>query len=167
MDEYSFNKLGLDIGCGETKQSGFLGLDFRVTFIVDILADAHMLPFRDEIFDHVFSSHTIEHFSHTEVQSVIVEWVRVLKKGGTMEIRCPDLRARSLIFFFKPSWSNIVNIYGEQDHLGNYHKCGFSYGLLKSLLISCGIGYVKRIVKGYKGVPFIPDSLHVRGIKLE
>lgn len=165
MEEYKNNRLGLDIGCGERKLPNFLGLDFRVIFSVDIGADAHMLPLRDEIFDHVYSSHTIEHFSHTEIQSVIVEWIRVLKKGGTMEIRCPDLRARSLIFFFKPSWSNIVNIYGEQDHSGNYHKCGFSYKLLRNLLDSCGIKKIKRVINGYKGIPFIPDCLHVKGIK--
>ncbi|MEM5854509.1 MAG: hypothetical protein QXG39_06020 [Candidatus Aenigmatarchaeota archaeon] len=44
-------------------------------------------------------------------------------------------------------------------------KCGFSYGLLRDLLKSCGIRDIKRIIKGYKGIPFIPDCLHIRGIK--
>jgi hypothetical protein len=45
------------------------------------------------------------------------------------------------------------------------HKCGFSFGLLKGLLESVGIKDVKRVIRGYKGIPFLPDSLHVRGIK--
>ena len=163
MEEYA--KTGLDIGCGETKRHGYIGLDFRGIISVDIVADAHMLPFKDESFDHVFSSHTIEHFSHTEVNRVITEWVRVLKKRGTIEIRCPDLRARSLLFFLSPTWLNIMNIYGEQDYAGNFHRCGFSYGLLKNLLESYGIIRIKRIYKGYKGIPFLPDCLHVKGIK--
>ncbi len=56
-------------------------------------------------------------------------------------------------------------IYGEQDHSGNYHKSGFSYGLMKKCLKDLGVVDIKRIVRGYKGVPFIPDSLDVGGYK--
>jgi predicted SAM-dependent methyltransferase len=156
--------LVLDIGCGEDKK-GDIGIDIRKTNVVDVIADARFLPFRDESFNHVYSSHLIEHFSHREVKDVLVEWVRVLKKGGVLEIRCPDLRARALLFFLNPSWQNVRNIYGAQDYAGNYHKCGFSYGLLKDLLESCGIHKVKRVIKGYKGIPFLPDCLHVKGVK--
>lgn len=155
----------LDIGCGEIKKKGALGVDFRKTGSVDIVADARRLPFINECFNHVYSSHLIEHFSHQEVESVLTEWTRVLRKGGVFEIRCPDLRARALLFFLIPSWHNVRNIYGAQDHVGNNHKCGFSYGLLKSLLELCGIKDLKRVIKGYRGIPFLPDCLHVRGIK--
>lgn len=86
----------LDIGCGDNKRKGFIGIDIRRTCGVDIIADAHMLPFRNEAFDHAYSSHLIEHFSHREAHKVVAEWVRVLKKNGIIEIRCPDLRARAL-----------------------------------------------------------------------
>jgi len=159
---------GLDIGCGDNKRMGFIGVDIRRTKVVDVIADARKLPFRDCSFDHVHSSHLIEHFSHREVKNVLAEWVRVLKKGGILEILCPDLRARALLFFLNPSWQNVINIYGGQDYAGNYHKCGFSYGPLKELLKSCGIIKVKRVVKikGYKNLPFIPEDLHVKGIKV-
>ena len=155
----------LDIGCGERKKKGCIGLDLRKTSSVNVVADARMLPFRDEAFDYIYSSHLLEHFSHREVKNVLVEWVRVLKTGGTIEIRCPDLRARAFLFFLNPSWQNVRNIYGAQDSPENTHKCGFSFGLLKGLLESVGIKDVKRIIKGYKGVPFLPDCLHVKGIK--
>ena len=155
----------LDIGCGERKKKGCIGLDLRKTSSVDVVADARMLPFRDEAFDYIYSSHLLEHFSHREVKNVLVEWVRVLKTGGTIEIRCPDLRARAFLFFLNPSWQNVRNIYGAQDSPENTHKCGFSFGLLKGLLESVGIKDVKRIIKGYKGIPFLPDCLHVKGIK--
>jgi len=155
----------LDIGCGESAKKGDIGLDFRKTSSVDVVADAHMLPFKNECFDHVYSSHLIEHFGHREVINVLVEWVRVLKRNGIIEIRCPDLRARALLFFLNPSWQNVKDIYGEQDYVGNQHRCGFSFGLLKHLLESCGIRDVKRIIRGYKGIPFVPDCLHVKGVK--
>jgi predicted SAM-dependent methyltransferase len=155
----------LDIGCGESLKKGDIGVDFRKTSSVDIVADARMLPFKDASFDHVYSSHLIEHFSHREVRNVLVEWIRVLKKEGVIEIRCPDLRARALLFFLNPSWQNVKNIYGGQDYVGNQHRCGFSFGLLKHFLESCGIKNIKRVIKGYRGLPFIPDCLHVKGVK--
>ena len=155
----------LDIACGENKKKGAIGLDTRKIDTVDIVADGRMLPFRDESFNHVYSSHLIEHFSHREVSNILVEWVRVLRRNGIIEIRCPDLRARALLFILNPSWQNVKDIYGAQDYEGNTHKCGFSFGLLKDLLESSGIKDVKRVIKGYKGLPFIPDCLHVRGVK--
>jgi predicted SAM-dependent methyltransferase len=158
-------QLGLDIGCGDQKRVGLLGLDFRRVTGVDIVADAQKLPFRNESFDFVFSSHTIEHFSHLDVACVLQEWIRVLRRNGTFEICCPDLRARAFLYFLRPNWQSMRNIYGRQDHPGNYHKSGFSYGILKQCLEDLGITSVKRIVRGYKGVPFIPDSLRVKGYK--
>lgn len=158
------DKITLDIGCGEKKKEGAMGLDGR-RGAADVVADARQLPFRNESFDNVYSSHMIEHLSHLEVKNALCEWTRVLKNGGAIEIRCPDLRFRALLFFLSPTWQNLKKIYGEQDYEGNYHKCGFSYGLLRSLLESCGVKDVNRVIKGYKGVPFIPDSLHVKGVK--
>ncbi len=156
----------LDIGCGEVKK-GNIGVDLRRTDSVDVVADATKLPFKNEAFDEVRSSAVIEHFGHREVRNVVVEWVRVLRIGGALEIECPDLRARAFLFFLNPTLENVVNVYGGQEYLGNYHKCGFSYELLKALLESCGIKQVKRIIKGYKGIPFIPDCLHVKGTKCQ
>jgi SAM-dependent methyltransferase len=168
VNEKSIGKiedLRLDIGCGLSKRQGFIGLDVRKTDNVDVIADARMLPFKNNAFTHVFSSHLIEHFSQKATKEVLREWLRVLRQGGTMELRCPDLRARALLFFLNPTWRNIENIYGEQDFEGNFHKCGFSYGLMKSLLESLGLKRVRRVIKGYKGVPFLPDSLHIEAAK--
>lgn len=154
----------LDIGCGDAKK-GHIGVDLRKTKFVDVLSDARFLPFKTDAFDQVYSSAVIEHFSHREVRKILVEWIRVLKRQGTLEIECPDLRARALLFFLNPTWGNIENVYGGQDYDGNFHKCGFSYELLKSLLEACGIRQVKRVIKGYKGIPFIPDCLHIKGTK--
>ncbi len=159
------SKLAIDVGCGETKVKGSIGVDIRRVHAVDILADVRKLPFKDESVDIVYSNHTIEHFSHTEIKSVLKEWVRVLRVGGIIEISCPDLRIRSLLFFLNPTWGNIKNIYGGQDYDSNYHKCGFSYGILKNFLKACGIVQVRRIIDGYLGIPFLPSCLRVRGVK--
>jgi ubiquinone/menaquinone biosynthesis C-methylase UbiE len=91
----------LDIGCGEAKR-GSIGIDFRKTKSVDVIADARFLPFKNESFNYVFSSAVIEHFSHRTVKNVLSEWTRVLTHNGVIEIKCPDLRARAFIFFLIP-----------------------------------------------------------------
>lgn len=88
-----------------------------------------------------------------------------MKRGGIIDICCPWLRVRALLFFLFPTWENVINIYGGQEYEGNYHKCGFSFKLLKELLDECGIIKVKRVIeRGYKGIPLLSD-LHVKGTK--
>jgi len=155
----------LDIGCGDTKLPGALGVDFHYSPSVDIVADIKFLPFREGAIDHIFSSYVIEHFGHNEVREVLLEWVRPLKNGGTFEIRCPNLRSRALLFVLFPSWNSIVNIYGEQNHSGNYHKSGFTNVLLIDLLKSVGIKDIKKIMERFKGIPFVPRCIHLIGTK--
>lgn len=159
-------KLILEIGCGVKKVfPDSIGLDVRPVEGVDVVADARKLPFDDEYFDHVYSSHVIEHFSHREIEDVFREWIRVLKVGGKFELRCPDLRLRALIFALNPKKQDIVNIYGEQDYPENQHMCGFTYGIIKKNLNQLNIIKIRRIYDGYKGIPFLPSDLHIEGIK--
>jgi len=156
----------LDIGCGEKKvASNAIGLDVRRTKAVDIIADARLLPFRDEVFDVVYSSHVIEHFSHREVKDVVREWVRVLKRGGTIEIRCPWLSRES---------SHILpeaNVGECEEHLW---RTGERVEFPQVRLLFWASETALRGVWDRKGqagnrkrflrVPFLSD-LHVKGIK--
>jgi predicted SAM-dependent methyltransferase len=156
----------LEIGCGDEKEyADSIGLDIRRTDKVDVIADARKLPFIEGCFGLIYTSHTIEHFSHREIRTIITDWVRVLKTGGTLEIRCPDLRARALLFFIRPSWDDVKNKYRSQDYPENLHKSGYSYGILKKVLRQSGIDGIRRVIRGYRGVPFLPDSLHIIGTK--
>lgn len=49
---------------------------------------ARLFWFADGVLDYVFSSHLLEDFQDTE--SVLREWLRVLKPGGRLIIFCPD-----------------------------------------------------------------------------
>jgi predicted SAM-dependent methyltransferase len=130
----SNKQIVLEIGCGEKKEfPNSIALDVRKTNAITLLGDAKKLPFKNESVDYIYSSHTIEHFSHREVEQVLREWTRVLKEEGGIEIRCPDLRARALFFSLHPSKRDIINIYGGQDYPENLHRCGFSYVTLRTL----------------------------------
>jgi len=78
----------LDIGCGNAKVEGCLGIDINRTRDVDILADVEVgLPFRDSVFDEVYMNHVLEHVD--DVIRVLEEVYRVLKPGGKVFIRVP------------------------------------------------------------------------------
>ena len=63
--ENSLNLPGkkLDLGCGPVKLPGHIGIDKITMKKVDVICDIETkyLPFRDECFDVVYSSNTLEH----------------------------------------------------------------------------------------------------------
>ena len=86
----------LDIGCGPFKcfphwigvdnghEWGPDGVDVRVPS-----ADKLDL-FADETCDGVFSSHLLEHIPYEKVPETLIEWFRVLKRGGHLMLYLPD-----------------------------------------------------------------------------
>ena len=82
------NKLiKLDIGCGENKKEGFVGIDIDPHSNADIISSALKLPFSNESVDEIHSSHLVEHFSPKEAQKFFDEIYRVLKRGGSANIK--------------------------------------------------------------------------------
>lgn len=55
--------------------------------LVNIIASGDKLPFKNEVFDYVFSSHVLEHFF--DPIKAIEEWFRVIKKGGYVYMIIP------------------------------------------------------------------------------
>lgn len=54
---------------------------------VDVVAYGENLPFEDESYDYVISSHVIEHIF--DPIAAMIEWNRVIKKGGYIFTICP------------------------------------------------------------------------------
>ena len=84
----------LDIGCNGKKYKGkdddiVIGLDIQKFPEVDILHDLEKapLPFEDESFDMVYSSHNLEHINN-RVQLLDEIW-RILKTGGIFKCIIP------------------------------------------------------------------------------
>ena len=78
----------LDLGCGdgggrralEDKGYSWVGMDVRREGGASIVADAHRLPFKDDVFDVVYSLQVFEHLSRP--WDAAAEVFRVLKPGG-------------------------------------------------------------------------------------
>lgn len=94
-------KLTLNVGCGDRTFDEYpaghkcINYDIRSDLQhVDVFGDARDLSiFEDEIFSYILASDIIEHFKILEVDSILKEWLRVLKPGGIVEFRLPNLEA--------------------------------------------------------------------------
>jgi len=73
----------VDIGCGERKYPGAIGLDFVALPAVDVLGDANFgLPFRDSSVDIATSFDVIYCLDDESERLAVQEMWRVLKPGG-------------------------------------------------------------------------------------
>lgn len=72
----------LDIGCGDKKQKGFVGMDIRKEDGVDIVHDLELFPWPlpDECASLAFSSHVLEHINPHKGDARIMPLVELLIK---------------------------------------------------------------------------------------
>src|SRR5487761_768437 len=74
----------LDVGCGQQKYPGSIGIDMNPDTAADVLChlDRGALPFRDNSFDQVRAEHVIEHVA--DIIATMEEFHRITRKGGTI-----------------------------------------------------------------------------------
>jgi len=102
----SQDKLMVELGCGSTKQEGFIGVDRFNLEGVDIVADMNQkFPFDDNSVDVIYSSHAIEHLD--SIEHVMSEIWRICKNNAICIIIVP---------YFN-NYGNIAN---------HYHKLYFN-----------------------------------------
>jgi SAM-dependent methyltransferase len=83
----------LDVGCGQKRYRDlvrcdeYVGIDNRGGPAVDVVGDAHALPFGDENFDSVLSNQVLEHVR--DPSAVVAEVRRILKPGGCFVLSVP------------------------------------------------------------------------------
>ena len=146
----------LDLGSGgvdhgELKKEGNVTtVDLRDDTNPDYRCDVRNLPFDNGVFDLVSSSHVLEHFGRDEVDSVLDEWLRVLKPGGELRTIVPSIEwAAKKIVDGEVSWDVKNVLYGLEDYDLNFHKNGFTLATLTELLESKGLKILSRTEIGY------------------
>ena len=129
---------GLDIGCGSEKVSpNCIGVDItprgekgkfgsqknKVSVADYTLSGDNLYIFKNEEFDFIVAKHNLEHYLYPE--KVLMEWKRVLKKGGKIGIVVPDDR------------------YVNSIKLDPSHKTSFNLESLENLFRKCGFKIIK------------------------
>jgi predicted SAM-dependent methyltransferase len=135
----------LHLGCGKRYIPGFVHVDIRSYPHVDhVQAIDSLEQIPSESCSLIYACHVIEHFKRYEIEKVLIEWCRVLKRGATIRLSVPDLRALSMIYLETGNLDLVVGpLCGRQDHQYNIHYNVFDYPTLSRLLERCGFTAVR------------------------
>lgn len=124
----------LNLGCGQFPRDGFLNVDIDESTKAEVFMDLnrieHYRVFPSKHFELIVMDHVLEHLD--DVFSVIRELHRILKPGGTLEIRVPHF---------------------SRGITHPQHQHGFDVTFPE---------YLKPDFKGYIGVPLQLKSMELR-----
>ena len=151
----------LNLGAGGKPLDGYENIDLKNG------QPAFPLKYADGSVDEVRASHVLEHFPHGAVGTVVKEWARVLKPGGTLKIAVPDFD------WIVKEYSNGHRrdpllegyLFGGQVDANDYHKAFFNEDKLKTLLESAGLTDVKRWEADTNDCSALAVSLNLQGVK--
>lgn len=113
--------------------------DGRADVSPDVMCSLFKMPetYYDR-FDVVHARHTLEHFSRKEAPEVVTEWTKLLKIGGQLVIRVPNVLwalQRLTDETTEPGLRGyaFAQIWGGQDYEYDFHKNGFTARKLANL----------------------------------
>ena len=137
----------IDIGSGDNPKLGYIHVDIQPIEHVDIVAAADDLGLQTSSVAEIYSSHLAEHFTNEEFDKVLKEWRRVLKNGGILTIKCPDILTvcdkllnKNVEYHLGVSW-----IYGGHRTKWDYHYWGYTFDTLKKKLEKIGFTNVEKL----------------------
>jgi len=104
----------LNIGCGWKKEKGFINIDSAKEVKPDKIVNIEKgLPFPDNYFDYIYSSHALEHINPSKWKFALNEIGRVAKDGCILELDLPfdNISCRSNIVHYRGfNWSSFDEI---------------------------------------------------------
>ena len=170
----------LEIGSGPNRIEGFETLNIVLGQNVDYIRDASKrLPFKANTFDLVYTSHILEHIPWYQTIETLIEWVRVIRPGGSLKIWVPDgLKICKALVDFEESGENYIDrdgwykmnperdpcvwaagrlfTYGDGDgnpKSPNWHRALFTPRYLSQLMQKAGLQNIQILcseeVRGY------------------
>lgn len=83
--------LVLNVGSGEVHDLDAVNVDVRA--VADIQADIRTLPYADHSVDELRAIDVLEHLPEQDYPDALAEWARVLKPGGRLIVRVPNMYA--------------------------------------------------------------------------
>lgn len=116
----------LDVGCGDQCRRGHVGVDpYHPS--APVHAPAWDLPYASGAVDEVYTSHALEHMTKVDVGRALAEFSRVLRSGGRLDVRVPDLAYACRRFIEAPDepWSHVL-IFGQHRYQGDEHRSGWT-----------------------------------------
>lgn len=155
----------LDIGCGSKpyeelfQVDEYIGLDIEKSghdhssSKIDVFYDGNVIPFKDQHFDHVFSSEVFEHVFNLD--DLLVEINRVTKTGGTLLVTVPFCWDEHEIPYDFARYSS----YGISSVM---HKHGFE--VISQIKTTTYIGTIFQMIAAYISQCLLPKNRYFRVI---
>jgi SAM-dependent methyltransferase len=105
----AFSSKVLDVGCGQNKLAGAVGIDANPRSHADVIHDLGVFPypFDDNEFDEIVCRHVVEHVP--DVLGFVTELHRITKPGGRLKIVTPH--------YSNPDWATDPT---HRNHLNSY-----------------------------------------------
>lgn len=139
-------EIRLHLGGGKIYIPGFVHIDKRKFDHIDHVQDVKDLSnFEDESVSLIYSCHLLEHFKRKEINEVLQEWNRVLKKGGILRLSVPGFEEIIKVYEKYQDLKLVLGpIVGGQDYEYNSHYMIFDFKTLREELMKVGFKDVKR-----------------------
>lgn len=136
----------LHLGCGSKHIPGFVHVDLGDYPHIDYRVPVNALAFAaDGSVELIYASHVLEHFGRHEVDQVLREWFRVLRKGGILRLAVPDFAAVSQRYQSTGELGELVGLVcGGQRDERDFHHMIFDEKLLRERLREAGFASVSR-----------------------
>jgi len=98
----------LDLGCGNKKREGAIGVDFNDRTAADVIHNLNSFPypFEDSSFDEIYIDNCLEHLD--DVMRVMEEVYRICKPGGFVKVIVPYFR--SIWAFIDPTHKHFFTV---------------------------------------------------------
>jgi len=140
--------LKIHLGCGPRYIPGFYHIDIQHYPHVDKNCRVENLYFlKNESVDLIYASHVLEHYGRFAVNSVLEEWIRVLKPGGVLRLSVPDFAASARLYTegkFPDGVYNVIGaVNGGQKNAYDFHNVIFDTRDLTERLKLTGFSSVR------------------------
>jgi len=123
----------LNLGAGKNwNREGWEKLDHSNLFLFKLPNQAWKLPFSDNKYEIVFSSHMLEHISHYKIEETISEINRVMIPGGILRILTPDLEKLCKAYVTRDYEK--LKLFIKEDNCGTGNGIKISLGPAQALL---------------------------------
>lgn len=161
----------LNIGCGNKRLPGYVGVDVVAREACDLVAPADSIPLPDASVDEVLSVHLVEHVHRWELPRLLAEWARLLKPEGRLVIECPDLLkcCENVVSGLKkpgkhPDQMGVFGLFGDYRLEDPYmmHKFLYTFESLSELVVAAGFKECRRETPVFHGT-----GRYARDMRLE
>lgn len=158
------NKKYLNLGCGNNKFIDCINIDSEKEYNPDLVCDIKYLPYDPDSIDGIYALDVLEHVARSLVLPTLKSWRKILKVGGFLIIRMPNIKNISEKYLKGKidayEFSRLIYGGQEKNRFVNFHTSGFDEKTLTKLLKSIKF-------KKFKGIIEIPCNDNNMLLKVE